>query len=311
MKKPLPLSAHIISSEQYDAKKLKRLFLLTKRIKESDKKYRQLLKGKIVATLFFEPSTRTRLSFEAAALRLGANLISTENAAANSSGIKGETIEDTIATVQNYADLIIMRHSDDEAAEKAIRLARVPFISAGSGKKEHPTQALLDLFTILDKKEHLDKLKIALVGDLKYGRTIHSLVKLILNFKGINFYAFPACKLNLPKEYITEIKKRGGTYQEVTSWKELPRNLDFIYQTRVQKERLCGEIFTQEEETKCYLNKKVMAQFGQDTFVLHPLPRNGEISSDFDQDKRAIYFEQAANGMYLRMALLLQLLGKI
>lgn len=310
MKNPLSLSAHIISSEQYDVKRLTELFTLTDKIKESTEKYQESLKGKIIATLFFEPSTRTRLSFEAAALRLGANLISTENAAANSSGIKGETIEDAIATVQNYADLIIMRHSDDEAAEKAIKIATVPFISAGSGKKEHPTQALLDLFTILDKKRRLNKLKIALVGDLKYGRTIHSLVKLILNFKEITFYAFAACKLTLPKEYIDEIKKRGGQYQEVNSWKELPTDLDIIYQTRVQKERFCGEIFTEEEETRCYLNKKVMRGFSEETFILHPLPRNGEINMDLDKDRRAIYFEQAKNGMYLRMALLLQLLGR-
>ncbi len=310
MKNPLPLTAHVISSEQYDVKKLTNLFALTNEIKKSQKKYKSILSDKIIATLFFEPSTRTRLSFEAAAFNLGANLISTENAASNSSGVKGETIEDTILTVQNYADLIVMRHSDDDSAEKAIKVATVPFISAGSGKKEHPTQALLDLFTILDKKGHLDKLKIALVGDLKYGRTIHSLVKLILNFKKITFYAFPACNLNLPEEYIEEIKRRGGNYQEVNSWKKLPQDLDFIYQTRVQKERFCGESFTQEEETKCYLNKKTMTHFGQETFILHPLPRNGEINIDLDNDRRAVYFEQAKNGVYVRMALLMKLLGK-
>jgi aspartate carbamoyltransferase catalytic subunit len=297
----------VISGDQFSKKKLIEIFAKTNRIKANPEKYRSVLKHKIVALMFYEPSTRTRFSFAAAVKRLGGMVISAENAAENSSGAKGETIEDTVMTLQGYVDAIVMRHPSDDAAERAGKVARVPFFNAGSGKKEHPTQALLDVYTIFQTRGNLDNLKIAVVGDLKYGRTVHSLLKLLILFRGLEVHTLAAEALALPSEYVKLVEKRGGKVVAHKRWGELPSDLDVIYQTRIQMERLQNEKL-EPKDAIFVIDKKVMTRFGLKTILLHPLPRAGEVSPEVDNDKRALYFKQAQNGLYVRMALLLEAL---
>jgi aspartate carbamoyltransferase catalytic subunit len=210
-------------------------------------------------------------------------------------------------TLQGYVDAIVMRHPDDDAAERAGKVARVPFFNAGSGKREHPTQALLDVYTIFQAKRRLDNLKVAVIGDLKCGRTVHSLLKLLSLFEGLEVHTLAAKALSLPSEYVKLVEKRGGKIIAHQRLEQLPTDLDVIYQTRIQVERLQNED-VKLEETKFVIDKKVMARFSQKTILLHPLPRAGEIALEVDSDKRALYFKQAQNGMYVRMALLLEAL---
>ena len=295
---------NFISASQITKQELDRIFALTDDIIKHRKKYSNSLKGYIIATLFFEPSTRTRLSFESASLRLGAGLISTENAKENASARKGESLEDTIRIVQGYADMIILRHSDNDAAERAVKVANVPIINAGSGGGEHPTQALLDLYTIRKYKGKIDNTKIAILGDLKYGRTAHSLIKLLSLYDSITIYGLSVRGLELQDEYKDFLKKNNITYIECETLEEIPCDVDFIYQTRVQMERLEDKNLKIKE---IILNKSNFARFSEKTYLLHPLPRVNEISTDLDNDKRCVFFDQAHNGLYTRMALILTL----
>jgi len=293
---------NLISCDQFTKENLKELFDLADVVRANPEKFMNALNGKVVTTLFFEPSTRTRLSFETAVVRLGGRLVSTENGKTNSSSTKGETLEDTIKVVTGYTDAIIMRHSFNDAAERAAKVATVPVINAGSGKGEHPTQSLLDAYTIRREKERLDNLKIALLGDLINGRTIHSLIKLFSHYENIEFYALSKENLCLPEKYVKIIEDSGNKYFKCYSFSELPKDVDIMYHTRIQAER-CDEDLGKEEFV---INKEVLDQFSENTLVLHPLPRVDEISTDIDDDKRAKYFEQAHNGMWVRMALLLK-----
>lgn len=293
---------NVISCDQFTKESLKELFDLADVVRANPKKYMNALNGKVVTTLFFEPSTRTRLSFETAVVRLGGRLVSTENGKTNSSSTKGETLEDTIKVVTGYTDAIIMRHSFNDAAERAAKVATVPVINAGSGKGEHPTQSLLDAYTIRREKGRLDNLKIALLGDLINGRTIHSLIKLFSQYENIEFYALSKENLCLPEKYVKIIEDSGNKYFKCYSFSELPKDVDIMYHTRIQAER-CDEDLGKEEFV---INKEILDQFSENTLVLHPLPRVDEISADIDDDKRAKYFEQAHNGMWVRMALLLK-----
>lgn len=293
---------NVISCDQFTKDDLKELFDLADVVRTNPEKYMNALNGKVVTTLFFEPSTRTRLSFETAVVRLGGRLVSTENGKTNSSSTKGETLEDTIRVVTGYTDAIVMRHSFNDAAERAAKVATVPVINAGSGKGEHPTQSLLDAYTIRREKGRLDNLKIVLLGDLLNGRTIHSLIKLFSRYDNIEFYALSKEKLCLPEKYVKIIEDNGNKYFKCISFSDIPKDIDVMYHTRIQAER-CEEDLGKEEYV---IDKNVLNQFSQNTLVMHPLPRVDEISSDIDDDKRAIYYEQAHNGMWVRMALLLK-----
>ncbi len=297
---------NLISCEQFTKENLKEIFDLADVVKANPEKYLNALQGKVVTTLFFEPSTRTRLSFETAVVRLGARLVSTENGKSNSSSTKGETLEDTIKVVTGYTDAIIMRHSFDDAAQRAQKVSTVPVINAGSGKGEHPTQSLLDAYTIRREKGRLDNLKIALLGDLINGRTIHSLIKLFGLYDNIEFYGLSKENLALPEKYVKIIEESGNKYFKCTSFDDIPKDVDIMYHTRIQAER-CDEDLGKEE---FIINKEILDQFSENTIVMHPLPRVDEISTDIDDDKRAKYFEQAHNGMWVRMALLLKIFEK-
>ena len=297
---------HVLSSDKYTKESLEELFKLTDRIKNNPKEFEHKLDDKIIAIMFYEPSTRTRLSFETAALKLGAKIITTENAGEFSSAAKGETIQDTVKVIAGYADAMVIRHKSDTSAIEAASVEKIPILNAGAGKGEHPTQSLLDLYTIREKKGRFDGLKVAILGDLLYGRTIHSLLKLLSLYDNIEIYGLSKDAFMLPQEYIDMLKKRGIDYKVCRSFDDLPKDLDIIYHTRIQAERFEGD-FGKEEYI---INKKVLDTFSKDTILMHPLPRVIEIDTDVDDDPRACYFEQAHNGLFVRMALLLQVLDR-
>lgn len=297
---------HVLSSDQYTRESLEELFELTDKIKKNPDKYAHRLEDKIIAIMFYEPSTRTRLSFETAALKLGAKIITTENAGEFSSAAKGETLQDTTRIIAGYADAMVIRHRSDTSAIEAASVNKIPILNAGAGKGEHPTQALLDLYTIRDKKGKVDGNKVAVLGDLLYGRTIHSLLKLLSLYDDIEVYGLSKSAFSLPGEYIDILKKKNIEYKKCDSFDDLPKDLDILYHTRIQAERFEGDFGAEE----FIINEKVLNTFSKDTILLHPLPRVNEISSDVDDDPRACYFEQAHNGLFIRMALLLQVFNK-
>ncbi len=297
---------HVLTAKQYTKETLEELFTLTDDIKNNPQKYAKTLDGKIVAVMFYEPSTRTRLSFETAALRLGGQVISTENASANSSGKKGETLEDTVKVLQGYADAIVIRHSSDTWPQDAIKVAQVPILNAGAGKGEHPTQALLDVYTIREHRKTLDGVKVAILGDLLNGRTIHSLLRLVSLYNNVEVYGLSKECFALPQEYIDMLNAREIEYKKCNNFDDIPKDVDILYHTRIQSERFEGD-FGKEEYI---INKEVLNKFSENTIVLHPLPRNEEIATDIDDDPRAMYFKQAHNGLYVRMALFVQALSK-
>ena len=262
------------------------------------------LKGKIMAALFFEPSTRTRLSFETAMLRLGGQVISTENAREFSSAIKGETLEDTIRVVSGYADVIVIRHHEIGAAARAASVSQVPILSAGDGAGEHPSQALLDLYTIYREIGRVNDLTVTLIGDLMYGRTVHSLVYLLSNFTNIRLICTAPEATQLPTDISDYAKARGVTIEWEKNLEIAAKQADVLYQTRVQKERFTS-IEEYEEVKNAYLiDAKLMAIVPQKSIIMHPLPRLNEIAKDIDQDPRAAYFRQSHYGVPVRMALL-------
>ncbi len=297
---------HILGCNQFTRENLEELLELAEKVKNNPKEYSDSLKDKIIAVMFFEPSTRTRMSFESAILRLGGRMIVTENGKSNSSATKGETLEDSIKVINGYADAIVMRHSCDESAEIAASVATIPVINAGSGKKEHPTQSLLDMFTIREKRGTLDNLKICFLGDLKYGRTVHSLLELVSLYNNVEVYGLSKEAFELPQKYIDFLADRGITYKKCNSFDDIPKDVDVLYHTRIQAERFEGDLGVEEY----IINKEVLDKFSKDTIVLHPLPRVNEISTDIDDDERAMYFKQAHNGVPVRMAILLTVFGK-
>ncbi|MBP5742321.1 MAG: aspartate carbamoyltransferase [Paludibacteraceae bacterium] len=269
---------------------------------------RDLLKGKVVATLFFEPSTRTRLSFETAINRLGGRVIGFSDAA-NTSTSKGETLHDTIRMVSNYVDLIVMRHPLDGAARYASEVGSVPIINAGDGSNQHPTQTLLDLYSIKKTQGRLENLNIYMVGDLKYGRTVHSLLMAMSHFKP-NFTFIAPDELKMPEQYKVFCDKNGIPYKEQ---KELVgiEDADILYMTRVQRERF-QDLLEYERVKNVYKLKNSMLDGTKDNLrVLHPLPRVNEIDVDVDSNPKAYYFEQARNGVFVRQAVICDSLGLI
>ena len=264
--------------------------------------------GKILATLFFEPSTRTRLSFESAMLRLGGKVLGFSEAASSSTA-KGESLADTICVVSGYADIIAMRHPKEGAPSVAVTKALVPIINAGDGGHNHPTQTLTDLLTIKREKKRFDNLTIGLCGDLKFGRTIHSLIAAMSRYKNVKFILISPDELKLPDYIINEIlEKNNIEYVETNSMTEYMNELDILYMTRVQKERFFNEEDYLRLKDYYILSESKLENAKKDLCILHPLPRVNEISCDVDDDKRAKYFIQAYNGVYIRMALILKLL---
>ncbi len=269
---------------------------------------RELLKGRVIATLFFEPSTRTRLSFETAANRLGANVIGFSDAKASSVS-KGETLKDTILMVSNYADAIAMRHTLEGAAQYASEVAPVPIINAGDGAHEHPSQCLLDLYSIYKTQGTLENLNIYLVGDLKYGRTVHSLITAMRHFNPTFHFVAPK-ELSMPNEYKLYCKKNGIKFQEHTAFNEkVIADADIIYMTRVQKERF-SDLMEYERVKNVYILRNDMLGLARPNMrILHPLPRVNEIAYDVDDNPHAYYIQQAQNGLYAREAIFCYVLG--
>jgi len=271
-------------------------------------KYQDACNHKLMAALFFEPSTRTRLSFEAAMQRLGGRVIGFSEAGSSSTA-KGESLSDTVQTVGCYADLIVMRHPKEGAPVVAARRAGVPIINAGDGAHNHPTQTLTDLLTIWRSKHTFENLTIGLCGDLKFGRTVHSLVAAMARYTGIKFVFIAPEELRFPRYIIEEeLDSRGIEYKEVTSMEEAMPELDVLYMTRVQKERFFNEADYIRLKDTYILTPDKLEPAKKDMIVMHPLPRVNEISVTVDDDPRAAYFPQAKNGMFIRMALILKML---
>ena len=269
---------------------------------------RHILDGKVVATLFFEPSTRTRLSFETAANRLGARVIGFSDPKATSSS-KGETLKDTIKMVSNYADIIVMRHHLEGAARYASEVTTVPIVNAGDGANQHPSQTMLDLYSIYKTQGTLENLNIFLVGDLKYGRTVHSLLMAMRHFNP-TFHFIAPDELRMPEEYKIYCREHNIKYVEHTDFtEEIIADADILYMTRVQRERFFNEEDYIRLRDSYILTAEKLNLAPADIAVLHPLPRVNEITLDVDDDPRAAYFEQAQNGVYVRMALIMTLLG--
>jgi len=267
----------------------------------------KILENYVVATLFFEPSTRTRLSFESAVNRLGGKVIGFTDSA-SSSVKKGESLKDTIKTVCNYSDLIVMRHPREGSARFASEVASVPIINAGDGANQHPTQCLLDLYSIRKTQNRLDNLHIAFVGDLKYGRTIHSLVIAMCNFN-TTFHLVSPVELKLPSSVKMHIKEKNLEYYQYTDLQEAVPQADIIYMTRIQKERFSDPMEYEKVKNSYVLSRGSLQNAKPEMKVLHPLPRVNEISEDVDNMPQAYYFEQALNGVYVRQALLSGILG--
>ena len=285
------------------------LYLITMAQEFEKHPNRELLKGRVVATLFFEPSTRTRLSFETAANRLGARVIGFTDAKVTSA-TKGETLKDTILMVGNYADAIVMRHYIEGAAQYASEVSPVPIINAGDGAHMHPSQCLLDLYSIYKTQGTLDNLNIYLVGDLKYGRTVHSLITAMRHFNPTFHFIAPK-ELSMPQEYKMYCNEHGIKYVEHTDFNEqIISDADIIYMTRVQKERF-SDLMEYERVKDVYILRREMLSMCRDNMkILHPLPRVNEISYDVDDDPRADYSRRAQNGLYARAALCCQWLGR-
>lgn len=268
------------------------------------------LRFRVLATLFYEPSTRTRFSFEVAMMRLGGVVVSAENAREHSSGAKGETLEDTARIVGGYADGILVRHYEEGAAQRMSAVSPVPVINAGDGSHEHPTQALLDLYTIERELGGIDGLSIALVGDLANGRTVHSLCRVLSLYRDVRLYLVSPAVTRMQPDVLEALRTGGVTYREVEDLAAIAGEIDVLYQTRVQKERFaCPEDY-QRASGVYVIDSALMQRLRSHTIVMHPLPRVDEITRAVDADPRAAYFRQARNGLFVRMALLKLLLAR-
>ncbi len=297
---------HLLNPLDFTVEETEQLLNLAKDIEENRSRYAHKCDGKVLATLFYEPSTRTRLSFESSMLHLGGTCLGFSSAG-SSSASKGESVADTIRVISCYADICAMRHPKEGAAKVASLHSRIPVINAGDGGHQHPTQTLTDLYTIRSLKGHFDNITIGFCGDLKYGRTVHSLIESLVRYPNVHFILISPPELRVPS-YMRDDVLKGFDYEEVTSLEEALPKLDVLYMTRIQRERF----FNEEEYERmkdCYiLNRSKLQLAPKDCLVLHPLPRVNEISVDVDDDPRAAYFRQVQNGLYVRMALILTLL---
>ena len=299
---------HLMSPLDFTTEELDALFDLAAEIEKDPERFAHVCDGRILATAFYEPSTRTRLSFEAAMLRLGGKVIGFSDAG-SSSAAKGESVSDTIKVISQYADICAMRHPKEGAAYVAASKSEIPVINAGDGGHQHPTQTLADLMTIRSMHGKLGGFKIGLCGDLKFGRTVHSLINALVRYEGISFVFISPPELKVP-DYITEmLNDMNIPYTEVIKLEDVIADLDMLYMTRVQKERFFNEEDYVRLKDFYILTKEKMNLAGKDMLVLHPLPRVNEISVEVDEDPRACYFKQVKYGMYVRMALIMTLLG--
>ena len=299
---------HLMSPLDFSVEELDHLMDLAADIEANPEKYAHACAGKKLATLFYEPSTRTRLSHEAAMLNLGGSVLGFSTAD-SSSAAKGESVADTIRTISCYADICAMHHFKEGAPMVAARHSRIPVINAGDGGHQHPTQTLTDLLTIRSLKGHLDNMTIGLCGDLKFGRTVHSLINALVRYPGIRFVLISPEELRLPSYIRSDVlDQKQVPYEEVVRLEDALPNLDLLYMTRVQKERFFNEEDYVRMKDFYILDRKKMELAPRDMFVLHPLPRVNEISVEVDDDPRAAYFKQAQYGVYIRMALILTLL---
>lgn len=301
---------HLVSASQLPPATLFKLFDLADEMQKGDRSrtLRPSLQGRILATLFYEPSTRTRLSFEAAMQKLGGSVLSVENARDSSSAVKGETIADTVRVVSGYADAIVIRHFETGTAAAAAAVSPVPVINAGDGAGEHPTQALADTYTIQRELGRLNDLRIALVGDLLYGRTIHSLLPLLAQFPGLHVDLVSPASLRLPAALLDDLKRHGASVRETDSLDEAAESADVVYVTRVQGERFASTTEYEAVKDAYVLTLKTAERLKSGAVIMHALPRLNEIAPEVDVDPRAAYFRQARNGLYVRMALLASLL---
>ena len=300
---------HLINPLDFSVEETEELLLLAEDIAKDRSRYSEVCHGKKLATLFYEPSTRSRLSFEAAMLNLGGNVLGFASGG-DSSASKGESVADTIRVVSCYADIVAMRHPKEGAALVAATHASVPVINAGDGGHQHPTQTLTDLLTIHSLKGRLDNLTIGLCGDLKFGRTVHSLISAIGRYSGIKFVLISPEELKVPSYIRKEVlQKNNIQFKETEDLESVMPELDILYMTRVQRERFFNEEDYIRLKDKYILDMSKMALAREDMLVLHPLPRVNEISVEVDNDPRAVYFKQAQFGVYVRMALIMKLLG--
>ncbi len=299
---------HLLDTTDLSLDEIDDIISLATDIISNPKKYAHVCDGKKLATLFFEPSTRTRLSFEAAMYELGGNVIGFSEASSTSAS-KGETVEDTVRIVSNYADIIAMRHPLEGAPRVAVTKTLVPIINAGDGGHAHPTQTLADLLTFYREKGRLDNLTIGLCGDLKFGRTVHSLIKAMCRYKNIKFVLIAPNELQVPDYIIKDVLEPSGTkYVQVESMDAVMPDLDVLYMTRIQRERFFSAEEYLKYENAFILDLDKLQNAKSDLTIMHPLPRVNEIATSVDDDPRAKYFEQALNGKYVRMALIMTLL---
>ena len=299
---------HLLDTTDLTLEVIGDMIALATDIIENKQKYAHVCDGKKLATLFFEPSTRTRLSFEAAMYELGGNVLGFSSADSTSAS-KGETVEDTVRMVSNYADIIAMRHPLEGAPRVATTRTLVPIINAGDGGHAHPTQTLTDLLTIYREKGKLGDITIGLCGDLKFGRTVHSLIKAMCRYKNVKFVLIAPKELQVPDYIISDVLiPSGAEYVQVESLEDVMPTLDVLYMTRIQRERFFSEEEYLKHKDAYILDLKKLDNAKKDLTIMHPLPRVNEISTDVDDDPRAKYFEQALNGKYIRMALIMTLL---
>jgi aspartate carbamoyltransferase catalytic subunit len=297
----------LISIHDYSKNDYLRIMDLAEEFEKNPRSYGNLLSGKVIATLFFEPSTRTRLSFESAIQRLGGSVIGFTDSS-SSSVSKGETLKDTIKTVSQYSDLIVMRHPIEGSARWASEVSDVPIVNAGDGANQHPTQCLLDLYTIRQTQGKLEDLTITMVGDLKYGRTVHSLIQAMSYFSPSFHFVSPE-ELKMPNEYKMFLKEKNIPFKESNELGEVLKTSDIAYVTRVQKERFSDPMEYEKVKNAFVLKNEMLEGTKSNLKILHPLPRVNEISEDVDENEKAYYFRQALNGVYARMAIISSILG--
>ncbi|MEK9161096.1 MAG: aspartate carbamoyltransferase [Patescibacteria group bacterium] len=297
---------HVIETQQFDQDSLETLFTLADRLHDSPEP--TVLAGKTMASLFYEPSTRTRLSFESAMVRLGGTVIGTENAGEFSSAAKGETLEDTIRIINGYADAIVIRHPEVGSAAKAAAVSEVPVINAGDGIGQHPTQALLDLYTVRKEFGEVSGKHVAFVGDLKNGRTVRSFVYMLSKYPGVKITFVAPSELGMASDIKDHLTEKGISYTETEDMESVLADADVIYQTRIQKERFPSKDEYLKFKGRYVITRDVADRMKEGAIIMHPLPRVDEIEPAVDSSPHARYFEQARNGLYVRMALLYTLL---
>ena len=300
---------HVVESQQFSRAWLEDLLSHAEAIKLDPRQFADRLTGRVMAALFYEPSTRTRLSFEAAMLRLGGKTMGTDNAREFSSAAKGETLEDSIRIVSGYADVIVLRHNEEGAARRAAAVSNVPVINAGDGPGQHPTQALLDLYTIKDELGRVDGIEVAMVGDLANGRTVRSLTYLLSKFRDIRIWFVAPPQVAMRDDLKAHLDEKGVSWSETEDLDSVLPRVDVVYQTRIQKERFTDEAAYLALKGVYRIDQRALGLMRKDAIVMHPLPRVDEIAPEVDSDRRAAYFRQARNGLHIRMALLDRLLS--